>query len=63
MLTNIDKAQLLRDALELLHEADALVQQALGAGDNCYEVHCEIEDLAETLEGFAEQLVEMQVAQ
>ena len=49
MLTDKDKAQLLRDAMELLHEADALVQQALGATDVCYETHCRIEDIVEDL--------------
>jgi hypothetical protein len=45
MLTDKDKAQLLRDAIELLQEADALVQKALGPTDACHETHCEIEDI------------------
>lgn len=49
MLTDKDKAQLLRDAMELLQEADALVQQALGATDVCYETHNRIEDIVEDL--------------
>jgi hypothetical protein len=49
MLTDKDKAQLLRDAMELLHEADALVQQALGATDACYDIHNGIEDIVEEL--------------
>jgi hypothetical protein len=49
MLTDKDKAQLLRDAMELLMDADALIQQALGATDVCYETHNRIEDIVEDL--------------
>ena len=49
MLTDKDKAQLLRDAMELLQDADALVQKALGATDVCYETHNRIEDIVEDL--------------
>jgi tRNA U54 and U55 pseudouridine synthase Pus10 len=49
MLTNKDKAQLLRDAMELLQDADALVQKALGDCDVCYETHNAIEDIVEDL--------------
>ena len=49
MLTDKDKAQLLRDAMELLMDADALVQRALGACDVCEETHNRIEDIVEDL--------------
>jgi hypothetical protein len=49
MLTEKDKAQLLRDAMELLQEADALVQKALGDTDACYDTHCQIEELIDEL--------------
>lgn len=49
MLTNKDKAQLLRDAIELLEDADALIQQALGATDVCYETHNRLQDIVEDL--------------
>ena len=49
MLTNKDKAQLLRDAMELLEDADALIQRALGATDVCYETHNRIEELVDDL--------------
>jgi hypothetical protein len=62
-MSNISKAIQLEKAIALLNEADAIVQAALGASDDCYEVHCAIEDLADTLEGFAEQLVEMQITE
>ncbi len=41
----VDKAELLRRAVEQLEEADALVQEALGATDVCYETHNRIADL------------------
>jgi hypothetical protein len=43
------KAQTLRQVIELLHEADALQQEALGASDVCYENHNRIQDLIEDL--------------
>ncbi len=49
MLTDKDRATLLRDAMELLQDADALVQRALGDTDVCYDLHCGIEDLIEDL--------------
>lgn len=49
MLTAKQKADKLRQAMELLQDADALVQEALGACDVCYETHCRIEDIVEDL--------------
>ena len=49
MLTDKDKATLLRDAMELLMDADALIQQALGACDVCEDTHNRIEDIIEDL--------------
>jgi len=46
----IDKAELLRRAVEQLEEADALVQEALGACDVCEETHNRIQDLIFDLE-------------
>ena len=48
MLTVLQK-QLLQEAVDKLHEADALVQQALGATDSCYDTHCGIEELIDDL--------------
>jgi hypothetical protein len=39
----------LQQALKLLAQADALVQQALGASDVCYSLHCAIEDVDDTI--------------
>jgi hypothetical protein len=49
MLTDKDKAQLLRDAMELLMDADALVQRALGACDVCEETHNRIQGIVDDL--------------
>jgi hypothetical protein len=46
----IDKAELLRRAVEQLEEADALIQEALGDCDVCYETHNRIQDLVTDLE-------------
>ena len=46
----IDRAELLRRAIEQLEEADVLVQEALGACDVCYETHNRIQDLITDLE-------------
>ena len=51
----IDKAELLRRAIEQLEEADALVQEALGACDVCYETHNRIQDLITDLEADVEE--------
>jgi hypothetical protein len=49
MLTAKQKADKLREAMDLLQDADALIQEALGATDVCYDTHCCIEDLVEDL--------------
>jgi uncharacterized coiled-coil DUF342 family protein len=62
-MSNIAKANKLQQAIELLEQADALVQQALGASDECYDLHNAIENIAEEIAEYAEQLVEMQVTE
>jgi hypothetical protein len=54
MLTKADK---LRQAIELLAEADAMIQEALGASDECYDLHCGIEDIIDEVE---DAIVEME---
>ena len=44
---NDKQNKLMLEAVEALHLADALIQQALGASDECYEVHCAIECAAD----------------
>jgi benzoyl-CoA reductase/2-hydroxyglutaryl-CoA dehydratase subunit BcrC/BadD/HgdB len=60
-MSNIAKANKLRQAYEKLHEADALMQEALGASDECYDLHCAIENVADDIAEMAEQLEEMQI--
>lgn len=46
----MSKADLLRKAIELLQEANALQQKAIGEGtDVCYEYHTRIEDLVDDM--------------
>ena len=49
MQADANKAALLRKAMELLEEADVLVQEALGASDVCYEMHNAIQYLVDDL--------------
>ena len=44
-----EKSKLLNEAVDLLEQADALVQRALGACDVCYETHTRIQDLVDDL--------------
>jgi hypothetical protein len=45
----MQKVDKLRRALELLMDADALVQSALGDTDACYDLHCGIEELVDEI--------------
>jgi hypothetical protein len=49
MLTNAQKADLLRRAIDALDTANSLVQEALGSCDVCYEAHSRIQDLIDDL--------------
>jgi hypothetical protein len=62
-MSNISKAIKLQEAINKLHEADALMQAALGACDDCYEMHCAMENIADELQEYADTLVEMQVTE
>ena len=55
-MTDAQKAARLRMAIEALENADAWVQQALGATDVCYETHNRIQDLIEDLEADIQEL-------
>ena len=46
-MTNHEKAEKLRRAIELLEEVDAIQQEVLGASDVCFENHNRIGDLIE----------------
>ena len=56
MLTDKDKAQLLRDAMEMLQEADRLQQLALGDSDLCEYNHQHIQELIEDFESDVQDL-------
>ena len=62
-MSNVSKAQKLQEAIALLMDADNCMQTALGATEDCYELHNALEDIQETLKGFAEQLIEMQITE
>ena len=44
---NAKQNELMLKAVDLLHEADCLIQQAMGASDECYELHNTIEEAAD----------------
>jgi hypothetical protein len=46
---NDKQNKLMLAAVEALHKADALMQEALGASDECYDLHCGIESMADDL--------------
>ena len=46
---NAKQNKLMLEAVEALHKADALMQEALGASDECYDLHCGIESIADDL--------------
>ena len=63
MTSNYARAQVLREAQNLIAQADALVQQALGACDDCYSVHCALSEIDDTLADYVDNLIEMQVTE
>jgi len=46
---NAKQNELMLKAVDLLHEANCAMQTALGAGDECYELHNAIEDIENRL--------------
>jgi hypothetical protein len=62
-MSNIEKANKLQAAIDKLNEADALVQEALGHSDECFDLHSGIQSMADDIAGVVEQLVEMQVTE
>jgi hypothetical protein len=62
-MSNISKANKLQEAIYKLQEADALVQEALGASDDCYNLHNAIENITEEVAEYAEMLIEMQITE
>ena len=60
-MSNIAKANKLQQAIDMLNKADALVQEALGATEECYDLHTGIQSMADDIAGVVEQLDEMQI--
>ena len=58
MLTNKEKADKLREAIALLQDVDALQQTGFAElnSEACYELHCELEEIMDTLTDAAEEL-------
>lgn len=50
MLTTKERIERLEMARALLQDADAMMQAAMGASDECYETHCAIEYAADDIE-------------
>ena len=48
-MDNAKRSVLLNKAVDLLHEADVLLQQAMGAGEECYCIHSAIENAADDI--------------
>ena len=44
-LTNAQKSRLLNEAVDLMEQADALIQRALGATDVCYETCTQLQNV------------------
>lgn len=51
MLTAEQKQQL-QQAIDLLQQADVLVQLGMGASDECYFIHTQIENAADDVQEF-----------
>ncbi len=49
MLTAKQQQQL-QQAMDLLHQADVLVQLAMGHSDECYYIHSQIENAADDVQ-------------
>jgi hypothetical protein len=44
---NDKQNKLMLEVVDLLHKADVLLQQAMGASDECYYIHTQIENAAD----------------
>ena len=48
-LTNVQKSKMLNEAVDLINKANALMQKALGADDEVYYIHTQLENAAEDI--------------
>jgi len=49
---NDKQNKLMLEVVDLLHKADVLLQQAMGASDECYYIHTQIENAADDVLDF-----------
>jgi hypothetical protein len=49
MLSNAEKSALLNKAVDMINEADALVQKALGDSDVTWETHIALQNIADDI--------------
>jgi len=56
MLTAKEKQERLEMAIALLNDADAMIQAALGASDECYEMHNAIEEVIDEVTDRLEEM-------
>ena len=54
-MLNAKQNTLLLEAVDLLHQADCLIQKAMGATDECYELHNAIENAADDVLDFIQE--------
>ena len=52
MLTAKQKSEMLNEAVDLINKADALMQKALGADDEVYYIHTQLENAADDITDF-----------
>lgn len=50
MLTAKERQERLEMAIALLHDADASMQAALGDTEECFDLHCGIENMADEIQ-------------
>lgn len=55
-MTQAEKVQRLQMAMALLHDADAMIQGTIGASDECYYIHTQIENAADDVQDIVTQL-------
>jgi hypothetical protein len=54
MLTKKQNKLLLK-AVDLLHEADALIQKVMAESDDCYYIHTQVENAADDVMDFIQE--------
>ncbi len=62
-MSNIARANKLQAAIDKLNEADALMQEALGDTEECFDLHCGIQSMADDIAEVVGQLDEMQITE